>query len=105
MKEDHRKKKSRESGPSGVSRRDFLTGAGVGAVGLAAGGAAGAAPAAADTGAQVVAALPTNFFRALFRRIDIRNHRKLVVIDNETEPRKLRQEILWNDAAWRLKNR
>ncbi|TNF76697.1 MAG: (2Fe-2S)-binding protein, partial [Acidobacteria bacterium] len=55
MGEDHRKKK-KEPGTSGVSRRDFLTGAGVGAVGLAAGGAAGAAPAAAETGAQVVAA-------------------------------------------------
>jgi xanthine dehydrogenase YagT iron-sulfur-binding subunit len=56
MGEDHRKKSKKEQGASGVSRRDFLTGAGVGAVGLAAGGAAGAAPAAAETGAQVVAA-------------------------------------------------
>ena len=56
MGNNHRKKKNGESGPNGVSRRDFLTGAGVGAVGLAAGGAAGAAPAAAETGAQVVAA-------------------------------------------------
>lgn len=52
---NHRKKNG-GSGQRGVSRRDFLTGASVGAVGLAAGAAAGTAPAAAETGAQVVAA-------------------------------------------------
>ncbi|MEE9562652.1 MAG: (2Fe-2S)-binding protein [Thermoanaerobaculia bacterium] len=53
---DNHRKKNGGSGQSGVSRRDFLTGAGVGAVGLAAGGAAHAAPATAETGAQVVGA-------------------------------------------------
>ena len=56
MGDNHRKNKDAEAGAGGVSRRDFLTGAGVGAVGLAAGGAAGVAPAAAETGAQVVGA-------------------------------------------------
>jgi len=56
MGENHRKKKDGGAGAGGVSRRDFLTGAGVGAVGLAAGGAASAAPAAAETGAPVVTA-------------------------------------------------
>lgn len=35
-------------------------------------------------GVQVVAALPVSAVRALFVRIDLRNHRKLVVIDGET---------------------
>ena len=56
MGNNHRKKKNGDSGPSGVSRRDFLTGAGVGAVGLAAAGTARAAPGTAETGAQVVGA-------------------------------------------------
>jgi xanthine dehydrogenase YagT iron-sulfur-binding subunit len=56
MGDNHRKKKDGGPGPSGVSRRDFLTGAGVGAVGLVAGGAAHAAPVTAETGAQVVGA-------------------------------------------------
>jgi L-arabinose isomerase len=30
---------------------------------------------------------------------------ELLVIDDDTKPRKFRQEILWNDASWRLKNR
>jgi cardiolipin synthase len=34
-------------------------------------------------GVQVVAALPVSAVRALFARIDLRNHRKLVVIDGE----------------------
>ncbi|MDA0214228.1 MAG: cardiolipin synthase [Planctomycetota bacterium] len=36
-----------------------------------------------ERGVQVVAALPTHFLRALFHRIDIRNHRKILVIDCE----------------------
>ncbi len=32
-------------------------------------------------GVQVVAALPTHLLRALFHRIDVRNHRKLMVVD------------------------
>lgn len=34
-----------------------------------------------ERGVQVVAALPTHFLRALLHRIDVRNHRKLIVID------------------------
>lgn len=34
-----------------------------------------------DAGVEVVASLPAGLFRALFRRLDLRNHRKLVVID------------------------
>jgi len=37
-----------------------------------------------DAGVEVVAALPVNPFRALLHRIDLRNHRKLAVIDGET---------------------
>lgn len=36
-----------------------------------------------QAGVKVVAALPVAFFRALFSRIDLRNHRKIVVIDGE----------------------
>ncbi|MSR28306.1 MAG: cardiolipin synthase [Phycisphaerales bacterium] len=32
-------------------------------------------------GVRVVAALPTHYLRALFHRIDVRNHRKLMVVD------------------------
>ena len=32
-------------------------------------------------GVKVVAALPTKYFRALFHRIDVRNHRKFMVVD------------------------
>ena len=34
-------------------------------------------------GAEVVPALPVNVFRALFRRVDLRNHRKLAILDGE----------------------
>lgn len=34
-----------------------------------------------NAGVEVVASLPAGLFRALFRRLDLRNHRKLVVID------------------------
>lgn len=35
------------------------------------------------SGIEVVAALPVNTFRALFARIDLRNHRKIAVIDSK----------------------
>ena len=35
-----------------------------------------------DAGVEVRAALPVNVVRALFRRVDLRNHRKIVVIDH-----------------------
>ena len=34
-----------------------------------------------DAGVQVVEALPAGLFRAIFQRIDLRNHRKMVVVD------------------------
>src|SRR5204863_9813856 len=34
-------------------------------------------------GVNIVAALPANFLRMLFARIDLRNHRKIVVIDGQ----------------------
>ncbi len=34
-----------------------------------------------DAGVEVVASLPAGLLRALFRRLDLRNHRKLIVID------------------------
>lgn len=33
------------------------------------------------SGVEVVAALPTNLFRVLFSRLDLRNHRKILVVD------------------------
>lgn len=36
-----------------------------------------------DAGVRVVAALPANLLRAAFARLDLRNHRKLAVIDGE----------------------
>ena len=35
-----------------------------------------------NMGVQVNAALPANLFRAIFERLDLRNHRKIAVIDN-----------------------
>ncbi len=37
-----------------------------------------------EGGVEVIAALPVNPFRALLHRIDLRNHRKLAIIDCET---------------------
>ena len=37
-----------------------------------------------DQGIKVVESLPAGFFKALFVRVDIRNHRKFVVIDGKT---------------------
>ena len=34
-----------------------------------------------QSGIQVVAALPANVFRSLFQRLDLRNHRKIIVVD------------------------
>lgn len=36
-----------------------------------------------ERGVRVVAALPTHYLRALFHRIDVRNHRKIMVVDGE----------------------
>ncbi len=64
-------------------------------------------------GVQIVAALPVGFLRALFRRIDLRNHRKLAVIDgdiawtgsqNLVDPALFKQDVgvgKWIDAAVR----
>ena len=41
----------------------------------------GALAAMRDAGVEVVESLPAGLFRALFRRLDLRNHRKLAVID------------------------
>ena len=38
----------------------------------------------AAAGVKIAEALPAGFIKALFRRIDIRNHRKIVVIDGKT---------------------
>ncbi|MEM9418544.1 MAG: cardiolipin synthase [Planctomycetota bacterium] len=35
-----------------------------------------------SAGVQVVASLPAGLFRALFRRLDLRNHRKLLIVDD-----------------------
>jgi len=35
-----------------------------------------------EAGVHVVEALPANLFRAIFARVDLRNHRKIAVIDN-----------------------
>jgi len=40
------------------------------------------APALRAAGVEIVAALPVNIFRALLWRIDLRNHRKIAVIDD-----------------------
>jgi cardiolipin synthase len=37
----------------------------------------------AEKGVEIVEALPAGFFRALFVRIDLRNHRKIALIDGE----------------------
>ena len=36
-----------------------------------------------DAGVRVVEALPANLIRALFARVDLRNHRKIAIIDNQ----------------------
>lgn len=67
-----------------------------------------------DAGVEVVASLPAGLFRALFRRLDLRNHRKLVVIDgrvgytgslNMIDPTTFKQSAgvgKWIDAMVRL---
>ncbi len=65
-------------------------------------------------GIQVLESLPAGFFKALFVRIDIRNHRKIVVIDgkvaytgsqNMVDPRFFKQESgvgQWVDSMVRI---
>ncbi|MCL2459135.1 MAG: cardiolipin synthase [Desulfobulbus sp.] len=65
-------------------------------------------------GVEVVAALPAGLFRALFVRIDLRNHRKIAVVDGEiaytgsqnlVDPRFFKQEDgvgEWVDAMVRI---
>ncbi|MEO0514357.1 MAG: cardiolipin synthase [Planctomycetota bacterium] len=65
-------------------------------------------------GVEVVASLPAGLFRALFRRLDLRNHRKLVVIDgrvgytgslNMIDPQVFKQHAgvgKWIDAMVRV---
>ncbi|MEM6854876.1 MAG: cardiolipin synthase [Planctomycetota bacterium] len=65
-------------------------------------------------GVEVVASLPAGLFRALFRRLDLRNHRKLVVIDdrvaytgslNMIDPKVFKQSAgvgKWIDAMVRV---
>lgn len=67
-----------------------------------------------DAGVRVHAALPVNLFRMLFRRLDLRNHRKIVVIDerigytgsqNLVDPRYFKQDShvgQWIDAMARV---
>ncbi len=73
MPQDHRREGSADS--RGVSRRDFLTTAGVGAVGLAAGSAATARPPQAAEAASAVAA---GEMTTATLRINGRAHRLLV---------------------------
>jgi len=67
-----------------------------------------------DAGVRVIEALPAGFFKAFFVRIDIRNHRKLVIIDgkiaytgsqNMVDPRFFKQDSgvgLWVDSMVRV---
>jgi cardiolipin synthase len=67
-----------------------------------------------EAGVAVVAALPVGMFRALFRRLDLRNHRKLALIDgniaytgsqNLVDPRHFKTEAgfgSWVDATVRI---
>jgi len=68
-----------------------------------------------NAGIRVVESLPAGFFKALFVRIDIRNHRKIVVIDgkiaytgsqNMVDPRFFKQDSgvgQWVDLMVRIK--
>ncbi len=68
-----------------------------------------------DAGIRVIESLPAGFFKALFVRIDIRNHRKIVVIDgkiaytgsqNMVDPRFFKQDSgvgQWVDTMVRIK--
>lgn len=67
-----------------------------------------------DAGVEIVAALPASLLRAVFQRIDLRNHRKLAVIDgtiaytgslNLIDPRYFKQDAgvgEWIDAMVRI---
>ena len=76
MTEDDRKKRRDTSASGGVSRRDFLTTASLGAVGLAAAGSA--ASAAADTGASVPEVIPAGQTVPITLEINGHSHRLLV---------------------------
>ncbi len=66
-------------------------------------------------GIEVVEALPAGIFRYLFVRVDLRNHRKMVIVDNETaytgsqnlvDPRFFKQESgvgEWKDTMVRIR--
>jgi len=68
-----------------------------------------------ESGIRVIESLPAGFFKALFVRIDIRNHRKIVVIDgkiaytgsqNMVDPRFFKQDSgvgQWIDTMVRIK--
>ncbi|RUM40228.1 MAG: cardiolipin synthase, partial [Desulfocapsa sp.] len=68
-----------------------------------------------ENGVRVIESLPAGFFKALFVRIDIRNHRKIVVIDGEiaytgsqnmVDPRFFKQDSgvgQWIDTMVRIK--
>ena len=64
-----------------------------------------------DAGVEVIAALPVNVFRRGLARLDLRNHRKLVVIDgsiaysgsqNIVDPTYGRRDLVWHDMMLRL---
>ena len=68
-----------------------------------------------DAGVTVVTALPTGLLRSLFTRADLRNHRKIIVIDDEiaytgsqnlVDPRYFKQDAgvgQWVDAMARMR--
>jgi cardiolipin synthase len=64
-----------------------------------------------EAGVEVYAALPVNVFRRGLARLDLRNHRKLVVIDgsiaftgsqNIVDPTYGRKNLVWHDMMLRL---
>jgi cardiolipin synthase len=67
----------------------------------------------AEAGVQVVEALPAGLFRAIFQRIDLRNHRKIVVVDGKVgyigshnlaapDFKVKRSKVHWVDATARI---
>ncbi|MBB6429349.1 cardiolipin synthase [Algisphaera agarilytica] len=67
-----------------------------------------------SAGVQIVASLPAGLFRAIFRRLDLRNHRKLLIVDdhigytgslNMIDPNTFKQDAgvgKWIDAMVRV---
>lgn len=64
-----------------------------------------------DAGVEVYAALPVNVFRRGLARLDLRNHRKLIVVDgsiaysgsqNIVDPTYGRKDLVWHDMMLRL---